>query len=400
MKKILISLSVIVVVAAIAIGGTMAYFSDTETSAGNTISSGALDLTLNGHNNVTDAVVTIDDMKPSQTWYSGPITLNVSNNPGRIYKKIVNEGSNPITCEDVITTEPECEAANGTWNDSTTPQCSNYTSSDYLPDVTWIDIQRWEDFNKDGIIDDDEWVTMLPDQTKTIAALSPSNRSDWIYLGTYGYPMMDNELVIRQSFHMDKDAGNEYQADKCTFTEEFMVTQINAENPTNTYVPPQNVVLDSIDVGDSDSVSMQAHNAQGWLDFSTGDYGGRDGGESIAMVWGEGGVCDANNNDATFKLDAGAETAKKLQIRHYDGQSDDSFEVFVDGISVGTYANQYSSESPSHWITTTFDVSGVSFTGEHIVKIVATGSAGSLCAYHQNPDYYGQVALNWAKITN
>jgi predicted ribosomally synthesized peptide with SipW-like signal peptide len=43
-KKVLISLSVIGVVAAIAIGGTIAYFSDVETSTGNTFTAGELDL--------------------------------------------------------------------------------------------------------------------------------------------------------------------------------------------------------------------------------------------------------------------------------------------------------------------------------------------------------------------
>ncbi len=43
-KKILISLSVIGVVAAIAVGGTIAFFSDTETSTGNTFTAGSLDL--------------------------------------------------------------------------------------------------------------------------------------------------------------------------------------------------------------------------------------------------------------------------------------------------------------------------------------------------------------------
>lgn len=391
MKKIILSLAIIAAVGAIVVGATTAYFSDTETSEGNTISSGSLDLTLNGHNNVTEAVVNIEDMKPSQVWYSGPITLNVSNNPGRIYKRIVNETNNPIVCEDVLTTEPECEAEGGNWVDGS--GCTNNNPQYYLPEVTWLDIQRWDDINKDGVIDDNEWVTMLPDQEKKIDDLS----SKWIYLGTYGYPMMDNKLVIRQSFHMDAAAGNEYQADRCTFSEEFMVTQTNASDPVDTYVPPQNVVLDSIDIGDSDSVSMTAHNAQGWLDYVQGNYGTRDGGETIAMVWGEGGICDSSNKDATFKLDAGTETAKKLQIRHYDGISDDSFEVFVNGTSVGTYINQNSSEDASHWYTTEFDVN---FSGEATIKIVATGSAGSYCAANQNPDYYGQVALNWAKITN
>jgi len=43
-KKILVSLSVIAAVAAIVVGGTVAFFSDTETSKGNTFTAGTLDL--------------------------------------------------------------------------------------------------------------------------------------------------------------------------------------------------------------------------------------------------------------------------------------------------------------------------------------------------------------------
>jgi predicted ribosomally synthesized peptide with SipW-like signal peptide len=45
-KKLIISLSIIGVVAAVAIGGTVAYFSDVETSTGNTLSAGTLDLQI------------------------------------------------------------------------------------------------------------------------------------------------------------------------------------------------------------------------------------------------------------------------------------------------------------------------------------------------------------------
>jgi len=48
-KKILISLSVIGAVAALAIGGTIAYFSDTETSTGNTFTAGSIDLKIDDH---------------------------------------------------------------------------------------------------------------------------------------------------------------------------------------------------------------------------------------------------------------------------------------------------------------------------------------------------------------
>lgn len=47
-KKILISLSVIGIAAAIAIGGTIAYFSDTETSENNTFAAGTMDLDIDG----------------------------------------------------------------------------------------------------------------------------------------------------------------------------------------------------------------------------------------------------------------------------------------------------------------------------------------------------------------
>ncbi len=46
MKKILTSLSIIAFVAAMAIGATMAYFNDTETSAGNTFTAGTIDLKI------------------------------------------------------------------------------------------------------------------------------------------------------------------------------------------------------------------------------------------------------------------------------------------------------------------------------------------------------------------
>ena len=45
-KKILISVSVIALAAAIVVGGTVAFFSDTETSTGNTFTAGAIDLKI------------------------------------------------------------------------------------------------------------------------------------------------------------------------------------------------------------------------------------------------------------------------------------------------------------------------------------------------------------------
>ncbi|MFA6254645.1 MAG: TasA family protein [Patescibacteria group bacterium] len=63
MKKILISVSAIAIVAAIAIGATVAYFSDTETSAGNTFTAGAIDLTVDSTQHYNGNVCALNDQE-------------------------------------------------------------------------------------------------------------------------------------------------------------------------------------------------------------------------------------------------------------------------------------------------------------------------------------------------
>jgi predicted ribosomally synthesized peptide with SipW-like signal peptide len=78
-KKVLISLSVIGVVAAIAIGGTIAYFSDVETSTGNTFTAGTLDLIIDidgvlQPNPFVGPIFEQEDMKPGD---NGEKTLSL-----------------------------------------------------------------------------------------------------------------------------------------------------------------------------------------------------------------------------------------------------------------------------------------------------------------------------------
>lgn len=75
-KKILVSLSIIGAVAAIIIGGTVAYFSDTETSTGNTFSAGTLDLAVGEENPNQSPDFTISNVKPGD---SGTITYILKN---------------------------------------------------------------------------------------------------------------------------------------------------------------------------------------------------------------------------------------------------------------------------------------------------------------------------------
>jgi len=94
-KKIVISLSVIGVVAAVAIGGTIAYFNDTETSTGNTFTAGVIDLKVDNHSwyngvyqgdlsweldDLTDQLFfDFGDLKPTD-WGEDTISLHVNGN--------------------------------------------------------------------------------------------------------------------------------------------------------------------------------------------------------------------------------------------------------------------------------------------------------------------------------
>jgi len=94
-KKILISLCVIGAVAAIVIGGTIAYFSDTETSTGNTFTAGELDLKIDNHSwyngvyqeglsweldDLTNQLFfNFSDLKPTD-WGEDTISLHVNGN--------------------------------------------------------------------------------------------------------------------------------------------------------------------------------------------------------------------------------------------------------------------------------------------------------------------------------
>jgi len=72
MKKILVSLSIIGIVAVIAVGATVAYFDDTETSTGNTLSAGILDLKIKDNDETWKDGVTAtwiaSDVKPGDQY--------------------------------------------------------------------------------------------------------------------------------------------------------------------------------------------------------------------------------------------------------------------------------------------------------------------------------------------
>ncbi|MCD6550483.1 hypothetical protein J7K24_02985 [bacterium] len=204
-KKILISLSVIGIVAAIAVGGTIAYFSDTETSQGNTFTAGVIDISINDEN-PWEEHFTLDDMKPCYTDY---ITFRINNdgngaNPVDIYKKLV------VQSEDTGTvTEPECTDQNGTWN-GTSCEWNNNTDNNDLSSVIWYDLYV-EVYDADG--NKIWWQTIYTDDDhKSIDDIYGNDGE--VYLGMIpagGY------MLVVQSYHLKPEAGNEFQGDIMTF---------------------------------------------------------------------------------------------------------------------------------------------------------------------------------------
>lgn len=82
MKKIVLSLTVIAVVSIAVVGATRAFFSDTETSTGNTFTAGAIDLTLMDGDEVTGTLFNsalLSDLKPGDS-DTEKITLKVDSN--------------------------------------------------------------------------------------------------------------------------------------------------------------------------------------------------------------------------------------------------------------------------------------------------------------------------------
>lgn len=182
MNRLLASLLMIGIVTGMAGAGTWAYFTDTETSEGNTFMAGTLDLTVDGGEYPDVGVkVTLEDMAPGDENVVDPIVLE---NIGSI------DGIADL----------------------------HYTiTNDPIGLANKIIVDVWYDANRNGIQESNELIIEYAD-SMTLAAL----HSEPIDLGPL--PATGNaDLYL--SFHFNEDAGNEYQDATCTFDIEFTLHQ-------------------------------------------------------------------------------------------------------------------------------------------------------------------------------
>jgi predicted ribosomally synthesized peptide with SipW-like signal peptide len=211
-KSILVSLVTIGLLASVIGVGTYAFFSDTETSTGNTMTAGTLDLSFNSVENVP---FSITDMKPSYHKESGWVRLIFQENPGKLYKKILPATCTPAASNDARDKECHAKAAQICGPDPA-PSCltTEYTAciNQKMTDQMWFDLKIW----KDGAN-----VTLIPDETKNLANVV----GKWIYLGEF-QPSV--EIPVVESFHLQTGVTNWAQGQTCTFDEQYLLEQDNA----------------------------------------------------------------------------------------------------------------------------------------------------------------------------
>ncbi|HDN65227.1 MAG TPA: DUF3344 domain-containing protein [Methanosarcinales archaeon] len=180
-------------------------------------------------------------------------------------------------------------------------------------------------------------------------------------------------------------------------------------------------VIDELDIGDP--ASEAGHNLQGWgpalnsscsWSGSGAYYGGMDGSGDLRVTWAQGNATncancpgvppvptycsatiapccgdDGNDSSASFEMNNPGH-AKQLQLRVLDGEGDDNFDVYVNGILAYSYTGAGGTED---WVTHNIIIPVSQRNVDPLVITVeATADPWSgICPY-------GQLAINWAKL--
>ncbi len=229
-KSILMSVLMIGVVAMAAGAGTLAYFSDTETSTGNTFTAGTIDIAVDGQNPWSKSYEVMLDgdkyLKPCQVGYIDFEIENVGTNPVDVWKRISNTvgdtGLERYDCGGTVgmrSSEPECVAIS--------ENCD--IDDNNIEDWIWFDLTATVDGQVTQEILESEKLT-LGDGMSALGALGTVENYH-IYLGTIP---AGGKMVVTQSFHLYQSTENIYQGDRVTFTETLTALQCEGAMPLPT----------------------------------------------------------------------------------------------------------------------------------------------------------------------
>jgi len=257
MKKIIISLAVIGVVSAVVIGGTIAYFSDTETSTGNTFTAGTIDIAIDDENPWTKKY-DIGDLKPGETGYINFDITNEGTNPVNISKTLTSiEGTGGVEnydCDLVsgnTSSEPECVAEAGTRKDNVQTQIiydlsvKVYADSGTTNPIWWQTIYSEED---NMTID-----AVYGNGTPVVLGMIP----------------VGGHMEVTQSYHFSEAAENEYQGDQLSFDITIKGDQLTSDNGYAQVVLDNKTASPEYKTIDDENKATLAYKTQGSLfDFT------------------------------------------------------------------------------------------------------------------------------------
>ena len=185
MKKVLISLMTIALVSLMMVGGAFAAFSDTETSRGNVITAGTLDLVVNGDNPLQSTLVTLNNVCPGDYREVEVQLTNEGSQPGNAWLMFTE-----LICSTGAYIEPEKEAEGETPIDDL---CSKIVVS------------------VNGEVQGT--LAELEDDAIPLGLLEPDGNSGAGMTVVLGFLLME-------------DTSNVYQGDVCEFTLVFGLNQI------------------------------------------------------------------------------------------------------------------------------------------------------------------------------
>ena len=230
-KRIIMSSLSIFASAALVAGATFAFFSDEETSSGNTFAAGSLDLTVEGGTTISETAAPGDE---------GHVETYTLANSGTVDGVADLHITNVVTAG-VSTTEPECVAEGGVW----TGECTGNTPVNNID--TQIGVNIGYDRDDSGGVAEDEYLIWTDTATNPgvvdASELTWGNNSDPNNIAAtlaqledvdfdLGDLLAGDSRTLQLSFHFDEDAGDVYQTDEASFDIRFTLHQDGAPIPT------------------------------------------------------------------------------------------------------------------------------------------------------------------------
>lgn len=202
MKKILFSVMALVLVIGLVGAGAFAYFSDTETSTGNTFTAGTLDISVNDQNPWTQTFTSVlTNLKPCETVYITTVVKNEGTNTLELWKHIGVVGCTggvsvyPVVLP-VASSEPEWQESGGA---SYAEKCDIDTVIDYSLEINSVPI----------IVQGTETLYTMNSKWQKIVTLSAGE-----------------SVTVVQDYHMKADTTNWAQGDTCTFDITYYAEQV------------------------------------------------------------------------------------------------------------------------------------------------------------------------------